>query len=313
MAAITEIISQSGQDLYIVIHDSTGKIANGASTEVYNGSNWATYVNTVAEEGTTGYYKGVFPAYLTAGKYTLVIYQNPSGTPILGDPVIGSSSMYFDGTIEEQGVGAVLIKYLLDKLVKTTAGGTPPTIGSLLDLIMNKNAGQTFDQSTDSLEAITDGGSSGPSAATIAAAVWDEAMAGHVTAGTAAVDLKAIVAALPGSGLISNFDPTTQTVNLGTSQTGVTIGTVNALGSAALASVLTQIRTALSTDTMTELLSVPSATPTIQQALMLSYMSLRNEHTATSSEEKIKNNAGTVIATATLSDDATTFTKGQLT
>jgi hypothetical protein len=136
-------------------------------------------------------------------------------------------------------------------------------------------------------------------------------MTGHVTADSAAVDLKAIYAALPLTGKISNFDPTVSTVNLGASQTGVTIGTVNALGTTALASVLTQIRTALSTDTMSELTGVPSATPTIQQALMLSYMSLRNEHTATSSQEKIKNNAGTVIATSALSDDGNVFTKGQ--
>jgi hypothetical protein len=313
MAAITEIVSQSGQALYIVIHDSTGKIANGVSTEVYNGSNWATYVNTVAEEGATGYYKGVFPSYLLAGKYTLIIYQNPTGTPVVGDPPIGNSQIYFDGTIEEQGIGKVLVTYLLDKLAKNTAGGTPPTIGSLFDLIMNKNAGQTFSQTTDSLEAITDAGGGGPDAATIAAAVWNETMTGHVTADSAAVDLKAIYAALPLTGKISNFDQTVSTVNLGASQTGVTIGTVNALGATALASVLTQIRSALSTDTMSELSGVPSATPTIQQALMLSYMSLRNEHTATSSQEKIKNNAGTVIATGALSDDGSVYTKGQLT
>lgn len=311
MAAITEVISQPGQSLYVVVHDSTGKIANGASTEVFNGSNWATYVNSVTEEGATGYYKGVFPSYLTSGKYTIVIYQNPTGTPTLGDPNIGSSLMYFDGTIEEQGIGAVLVKYLLDKVAKTTAGGTPPIIGSFFDLIMNKSAGQTFDQTTDSLEAITDGGSSGPTAAVIAAAVWNELMAGHVTANSAAVELKAIFGALPSSGAISNFDPTASTVNLGASQTGVTIGTVNALGTSALASVLTQIRTALGTDTIPELSSIPSATPTINQALMIMFMGLRNKHTATGTQEKIYNNAGTVISTASVTDDGTTYSKEQ--
>lgn len=310
MAAITEVISLSGQALYLVIHDSTGKIANGVGTEVFNASNWTTYVNAISEEGSTGYYKGVFPSYLTAGKYTIVIYQNPSGTPIVGDPSIGSSQMYFDGTIEEQGVGAVLIKYFLDKVAKVAAGA-PATIGSFFDLIMNKNGAQTFDQTTDSLEALVDGGSSGPSAATIAAAVWDEVLTGHVVAASAGVDIKAIVALLPTSGKISNFDPTTTLVNLGPSQSGVTIGTVNNLGSSALANILTQVRTALSTDIMSELVAVPSATPTIQQALMLSYMALRNEHTATASQEKIKNNSGSVIATAALGDDSTTFTKGQ--
>ncbi len=309
MAAYLKCTSQSGQTIYAVIHDASGQYWNGSSFEAFNSANWATYLNLLTEDGTTGYYKAMFPATITAGYYDYIYYASTT----YGDPNIGGNAIYFDGTSEEQGIGAVLKTYLLDKLAKVTAAGVPATIGSFLDLIMNKNSGQTFDQSTDSLEAIVDGGSSGPSAATIAAAVWDEAMAGHVTAGTSGVDLKAIIAALPVSGSISNFDPTLQTVNLGASQTGVTIGTVNALGSSALASVLTQIRTALSSDSMTELVSVPDSTPTIYQALMLSYMSLRNEHTATSNEESIKNNAGTVIATATLSDDGTTYTKGQLT
>lgn len=311
MAAILELISQSGQTVYATVHDSTGKLANGVSTEVYNGSNWATYVVALTEQGTTGYYLGTFPSYLTAGKYTLVFYQQP-GSPAVGDPVIGSGSCYFDGTIEEQGVGKVLVAYLLDQLVKNTTGGTPPTIGSLFDRIMNKDAGQTFSQSVASLQAIQAGGTSGPTAAQIANQVWDTVLPGfHTVAGSGSALIQQIVNLLPATGPLSNFNPTSQTVNLSASQTGVTIGSVNALGSTALASVLTQIRTALSTDTMSELTGVPSATPTIQQALMISYMSLRNEHTVTSSQEKIKNNAGSVVATAAVSDDGSVFTKGQ--
>lgn len=314
MAAITELISQSGQAVYCTIHASDAKLANGVSTEVYNGTNWATYVNTLAEQGTTGYYTGTFPSYLTAGKYTLVFYQQPSGSPAVGDPVIGSGSCYFDGTIEEQGIGKVLVAYMLDFLVKTTTGGTPPTIGSLFDRIMNKDAGQTFSQAVASLQAIQAGGISGPTATQIANQVWDTVLPGfHTVAQSGSMLIQQLVNILPSTGPLSNFDPSSQTVNLGASQTGVTIGTINAIGVAGLASILTQIRTALSTDSMTELASVPSATPTVFQALMLSYMSLRNEHTATSSQEKIKNNAGVVVATGALSDDGTTYTKGQLT
>ena len=314
MSAILELPSAtSGQWIYATVHDKAAKLANGVSTEIFNSSNWSTYAIALSEQGTTGYYSATFPVYLAAGKYTLTFYQaNNGSSAVYGDPNIGSGGIYFDGTNEEQGIGAVLVQYLLDKLVGATAGGTPAVIGSFVDLMMNKNAGQTFDQSTDSLEGIADSGGGGPDAATIAAAVWNEAMTGHVTPDSAGVDLKAIIAALPLSGRISNFDPTASSVNLGASQTGVTIGTVNVLGATALANILTQIRTALSTDTISELSSVPGATPTITQALMLEYMSLRNEHTASATEEKIKNNAGTVIATAQLSDDSTVFTKGQL-
>lgn len=60
-----------------------------------------------------------------------------------------------------------------------------------------------------------------------------------------------------------------------------------------------------------ELSSLPGVTPTLFQALMLLYMSLRNEHTATASQETIKNDAGSTITTASLSDDGTTYIKAK--
>jgi len=56
----------------------------------------------------------------------------------------------------------------------------------------------------------------------------------------------------------------------------------------------------------------PSATPTIFQAIMLLYMAIRNVRTSTDSLITIKNDAGTAICKASLSDDGTTFTKGEL-
>lgn len=59
-----------------------------------------------------------------------------------------------------------------------------------------------------------------------------------------------------------------------------------------------------------ELTGVPPATPTVYQALMLLYMSLRNQHTATSTTETIGNSVGSTIASATVSDNGTVYTKG---
>lgn len=310
MAAIVEVVSQSGQTLYFTVHDSSGNLWNGSAFEAFSSANWATYVIAFTEQGTSGYYKGSFPAGIAAGKYTCVFYP----TSVYGDITVGNSSIYWNGTIEEQGIGKVLVAYLLDKLAFATTGGTPPTIGSLFDRIMNKDSGQTYDQAIASLQAIQTGGTSGPTAVQIANQVWDTVLPGfHTVASSGSMLLQALVNILPATGPLSNFNPTSQTVNLGASQTGVTIGTVSALGAPALASILTQIRTALSTDTMSELASVPGATPTIYQALMLAYMSLRNEHTATSSEERIKNSAGSVVARASLADDGSTYTKGILT
>lgn len=77
------------------------------------------------------------------------------------------------------------------------------------------------------------------------------------------------------------------------------------------AEVATEIADALTVDTLTELTSIPGASPTIGQAVMLLYMALRNQATASTTQATIKNNAGTSIGTATLSDSSGTFTKGK--
>jgi len=69
----------------------------------------------------------------------------------------------------------------LDHLVQVSAGAEEPTDGSYLDQIMHAGAGQTFDATTDSLEAIRDrgdaawvtgGGGAAPTADENAAAIW---------------------------------------------------------------------------------------------------------------------------------------------
>lgn len=67
----------------------------------------------------------------------------------------------------------------------------------------------------------------------------------------------------------------------------------------------------LNTTTMPELTGIPAATPTVFQALMLLYMSLRNAHLATSIQESISNDAGGVITTAVIGDNGSTYTKAK--
>lgn len=61
-----------------------------------------------------------------------------------------------------------------------------------------------------------------------------------------------------------------------------------------------------------ELTTDPGATPTFKKLLMLLYMHLRNAGTATASARTVKNNAGTTVLTATMSDNGTTFDQGKL-
>lgn len=314
MAGIIEVGSKSGLTLYATLHNSTGQVWNGSSFVSYNSANWSTYAISLTEQTGSGYYTAAFPS-VTAGKYTVKAYKQFAGSPAIDDGAIGPmsiGSIQWTGSKIEQGIGLVLADYKLD-LVALSSGN--PTVGSLLDHIMNKNGGQTFDQTTDSLEAIRDGGSGGPTAAQIADAVWDEVLDGtHTTSDSAAERLKAIDDKLPTSGLISNFNKATDTVLLAANQSSVTIGTVNALGTQAKADVLQQVQDALGVDALTELTAgTPPANPTLKQAIMFAYMALRNKRIATSEEEKIYNNADTAIARATLSDDGVTTTKEKFT
>jgi hypothetical protein len=64
---------------------------------------------------------------------------------------------------------------------------------------------------------------------------------------------------------------------------------------------------------MPELTSIPGPTPTMWQALMLLYMSLRNLHTASGAQETICNDAGAGFTNAALSDNGTVYTKAKFT
>jgi len=57
----------------------------------------------------------------------------------------------------------------------------------------------------------------------------------------------------------------------------------------------------------------PPATPTVEQALMLLYMALRNRMDTTSTALKFYNDGGSVIAQATLNDTGVLFTRQEMT
>lgn len=64
--------------------------------------------------------------------------------------------------------------------------------------------------------------------------------------------------------------------------------------------------------TITELSGVPAASPTLTQALALLYMALRNKVDVDATTKEVHNDAGTVIATKTLSDNGTTYSETKM-
>lgn len=79
------------------------------------------------------------------------------------------------------------------------------------------------------------------------------------------------------------------------------------------AAITALLESVLASTTMSELTSVPGATPSMVEAIMLGYMAMRNRQTQTAGLATIQNDAGSTIASATVSDTAGTFTKLELT
>ncbi|MCH8314088.1 MAG: hypothetical protein IID17_14000 [Nitrospinae bacterium] len=86
-----------------------------------------------------------------------------------------------------------------------------------------------------------------------------------------------------------------------------------ALNNLAASDVLTQINAALDT-AITELgVATPAASPTLRTGLMLLYMALRDKMDTTPTDNEIHNDAGAVIATASVNDDGVVLTRGKYT
>ena len=89
------------------------------------------------------------------------------------------------------------------------------------------------------------------------------------------------------------------------------ISSIAALNNISGSDVLSQVNTALNTAISELGVAAPSATPTMRTGLMLLYMALRNRSTTTATVQTIQNDAGATIASGAVSDDGTTFTKGE--
>jgi hypothetical protein len=104
-------------------------------------------------------------------------------------------------TVNSQ-VDTALSDIKLDKLLSASSTiSSDVTLGSVIGQLLDNGTAWSFDRSTDSLEAIRDRGDAAwtgggsLTAAEVADAVWDEAIADHLTAGTTGNKLNAAGAA----------------------------------------------------------------------------------------------------------------------
>lgn len=200
------------------------------------------------------------------------------------------------------------VNTLSNKIGAFTATGDNTILG-FLKAIASKAAntpsdmGGTYAVSSDSLEAIRDAGAD---MTDIQNAILGGMVSAFTSAGTLAERIDRIPNFAPGG---AGGLPTVDASNYIAGLQG-TINTLDSLRPLVSADVLTQVNAALE-QAISELSSVPSANPSLRAALMFLYMSLRNQTTTTNGIQTIRNDAGTMITSASLDDNGTTFNKSK--
>jgi hypothetical protein len=148
-----------------------------------------------------------------------------------------------------------------------------------------------------------------PTSADIADAVWDEDLSGHTTAGSA------------GKALSDAGDPWSTAVPgaYSAGSAGYILGTnldatVSSRSTLTAAAVNTEVVDALNTDTYAEPGSgAPGATISLAQKIGYLYKAFRNKVTQTSTEYTLyADDESTAHQKATVNDDGTTFTRGEV-
>jgi hypothetical protein len=236
-------------------------------------------------------------------------------------------------------VDNAIVTYGLDHLVAASVAGADITDNSIIAKLVSKEATADWDDfvnTTDSLQAIRDRGdaewvtATGFALANVLGALNDGAAADEVTTGDTVmqyvkqlinilvgapgvVTLKA--AAAPASGVSLSemiraiYD---DTAVIGAAGVGLT--DLGGMSTTMKGQVNAEVDTALVTTTYAEPAAVPAATSSIKDKINWLFALARNKGTQTSTTKTLRNDAdGADIASSTISDDSTTFTRGKWT
>lgn len=185
-----------------IASDAPDKILRVAFGSVTTGGSTTLFTDTARAETTTDYWKGSvvrftsgnntgvmrkISAYSSSKQFTLDT-ATPASIATSDAYVILASSLAGSGATAGE-VNTEVTNVIVAKKLDLVAGAaaTNPLAGSLLDKLMNKDGSQTFDRTTDSLEAQRDATST---VSQTAQAVWDQLESGIATTGSIGLKLK---------------------------------------------------------------------------------------------------------------------------
>jgi hypothetical protein len=259
-------------------------------------ANWLTAAGTAADFGTE-----IGAAVLSAlgtGTWATAIPWNAS----------------WDAEVQSEAEDAI-VAHRLDELLNADSdidGAAPPTVGSVFHELMSKTAGSfTFDQTTDSLEAVRDRGD----AAWITATGFStlDAAGIRTAVGLASANLDTQLADLP---TVAEFEARTLVAANYFDPAADTVANVTTVGS-----VTTKTGYALTSDydfakgtvAVTEAYAADGAAPTPVQALMLIQQALTEVSISSTTMTIKKLNGSDTAATLTLNDASTPTSKTRAT
>lgn len=204
----------------------------------------------------------------------------------VGAGTFGEIATEIASILDDTGTSGVIVATNNDKTGYSISG----TLTTLDALDTQQDAQHSTTQSAIS-------GLNDPTAATIADAVWDEAQSAHTTGGTFGEIATEIANILADTNELQSDDVP---------------GLIAALNNLSAAQVNAEVVDALDTDTYAELGSVPAATASLTDKITWLFMLARNKGTQTSTVKTLLADDGsTTVATSTVSDDGTTFTRGE--
>lgn len=98
------IIGPSGQTCYAAVISDAGLWSNAGVLEAFTPADYAGYIITVTEAGSTGIFDGNFPSALAAGSYDVVLFLRAGGSPANGDRAVGTQSIQWQGVASSSGL-----------------------------------------------------------------------------------------------------------------------------------------------------------------------------------------------------------------
>lgn len=202
---------------------------------------------------------------------------------------------------------------LLTSTAFDTKLGTPTGASLAADVAAVK--ADTAATLTDTAEI----GAAGAGLTALASATNLATLAGYVDTEVAAI--KTVTDALPDAGALTTItnnvaailaDTGTDGVKVAADQSGVTIGTVNALGTQAKADVNAEVLDVLNVDTFAEPTSAPAATSSLRAKIGWLFKLARNKFTQTSTTASLYADDGTTVDnTSTVSENGSVFSRGE--